>query len=305
MISPLNRAACIIHPNLFGKDAWRGVPWEKLSAAATRMIMSKIDGSPATRNKALAALKGVARSAWELRLLDTEELMRIQSIKGDSGSRELAGRYVPTGELRDLLKVCAHDSSPAGLRDTAMISIAAATGARRAEIASIKMKDIKHPEKERTSIRVIGKRNKERTLHIVGNAHHALSDWICNRLQNPDGALFCMIRKSGEIIPDKEISPTALDKILRKRCAQAGLTDLDWHDLRRSATSDLLDAGADIATVAGILGHSSIQTTTRYDRRGEQAQIKASELRSIPYIQRKNFPPESKSHEKPPQTPDI
>jgi site-specific recombinase XerD len=59
---------------------------------------------------------------------------------------------------------------------------------------------------------------------------------------------------------------------------------LDWHDLRRTTASNLLDAGADIATVAGILGHSNLQTTARYDRRGERARIKASELVTVPYF---------------------
>ena len=89
------------------------------------------------------------------------------------------------------------------------------------------------------------------------------------------------------MLPGVPLSTTALDKILRKRSAEAGLSDLDWHDMRRTVASNLLDAGADISTVAGILGHSSVNTTARYDRRGERARIKASELISVPYFRRK------------------
>lgn len=292
MISALNSAACILNHSLAGKNAWQAVPWQKLTAPVVRAIMAKIEGSPATRNKLLAALKGVSRSAWEMRLLDTDELMRIQGIKGDAGSREIAGRFILHGELVELLKACATDPSPAGARDAAMISLAASTGARRAEIASIQLENIDAPEEGRFHIRIIGKRNKERTLYVIGNAACALSDWL-NALfatiakSEATGPLFCAIRKGGTILPGVPISTTALDKILRKRSAEAGVSDLDWHDLRRTVASNLLDAGADISTVAGILGHSSVNTTARYDRRGERARIRASELISIPYFGRR------------------
>lgn len=286
MISPLNRAASLLNPALSGKEAWRSIPWAKLTAPVVRALMGKLTGSPATRNKALAALKGVARSAWEMRFLDNEELLRIQSIKGDAGSREPAGRYILTGEISALLQMCANDRFPAGARDGAMIALAAATGARRAEIASIRLENVSHvPEEGRYAIRIVGKRNKERTLHLTGNAACALSDWLGIR-SSALGALFCAVRKGGTVLPEQQISTTALDKILRKRCAEARVKDLDWHDLRRSTVSNLLDAGADISTVAGIVGHSSVNTTRRYDRRPERARIKAAELISVPYFGR-------------------
>ena len=287
MISPLNRAAGILDPSLFGPDAWRQVPWEKISAKVVRFIMAQLKGSPATRNKALAALKGVARAAWEMALLPTEELTRIRSIKGDAGTREPAGRFVPSGELTSILQSLASAPAPAAIRDAALISLAAFTGARRAELASMRTENLATTEDGTISIRIIGKRNKERTVYATGNACLALRDWLALRGTCP-GAIFCMIRKGGEILPDHQISPTALDKILRKRSEEAGVKDCDWHDLRRSVASNLLDAGADVATVAKILGHSNVQTTAKYDRRGERAKIRACELISVPYFQRAN-----------------
>ena len=293
MISPLNQAARIINTELTGIDAWKFVPWEKMKAFHVRAVMASITGSPATRNKALAALKGVARSAWEMHMLDTEELTRIRSIKGDSGTREIAGRYVPAGEISSLLRVCAEDSSPAGARDGAMIALATLTGARRAEIASILLENLTQTEEGRYRIRVIGKRNRERTLFISGNTARCIEDWLNIRLEPrcKTGSLFCPILKSGRLLPEKPLSTTALDRILLKRSVQADIANLDWHDLRRTTTSNLLDAGADISIVAGLLGHANVQTTARYDRRGEHARIKASELISVPYFHRKNLFP--------------
>lgn len=292
MISPLNRIARIMAQEsrnaVFETDfkIWQRVAWEKLTAYAVRVVMAKLDGSPATRNKALAAMKGVASAAWEMKLMDDGEFQRIKAIKGDSGSRELAGRFVPMGEVTDVLRASVSDSSPAGLRDAAMIALATVTGARRAEIASLQMAQIVSREDAMTTFRVIGKRNKERFLYVSGNACRMLRNWLAVRGEDA-GAVFCAVNKGGCIFPAHTISTTALDKILRKRGEQAGIPDLDWHDFRRSTASNLLDAGADISTVAGILGHANVQTTARYDRRGERAKIKAAELISVPYVARK------------------
>ena len=277
IVSALNTAAEIIS----GARDWQAVDWSKLNAAVVQAIMAKVGGAPATRNKLLSALKGTARAAWQLGVMSLEDCEKIRSVKGDTGARLPKGRDIRPLEIQRLLQACANDKSAAGRRDAAIFAIAAATGARRAELASLRAENIRR-ENGLTIIRVIGKRDKERELYLHNGAQAALTDWLAVRGAQ-SGAVFNPINKAG-IIADAGLTTTAMHKILAKRATEARIENVTLHDFRRTVTGDLLDKGADIASVASLLGHSRVNTTARYDRRGQRARIAASALVSVPYV---------------------
>jgi len=280
IVSSLNKAAMI----LTDQDDWQLVDWRNMNAAVVAAIMAKATGAPATRNKLLSALKGVARSAFRLKVLSADDYAAIRDVKGDSGSRELAGRDLKKNEVEDLMRVCCNDASPAGARDAAMIAFALLTGARRAEIAMLGMDSLDKLNVDgMRSIKVIGKRNKERELYLHGGAEQAMSAWLEIR-GDLEGAVFCAINKAQKIHHDRQMSTAGLDWILKKRMRQAAIAPMSWHDFRRTMTGDLLDAGVDISVAAGILGHSNVQTTARYDRRGKRAKISGSEKLNVPFF---------------------
>jgi site-specific recombinase XerD len=79
------------------------------------------------------------------------------------------------------------------------------------------------------------------------------------------------------------LTPQAVLVILERRAGAAGVAHFSPHDLRRTFISELLDTGADLATVRALAGHARVETTAGYDRRGEQAKRRAAEMLHFPY----------------------
>ena len=130
-----------------------------------------------------------------------------------------------------------------------------------------------------------GKGHKERTGYATNGAKDALADWLAVRGDDP-GPLFLPVNKGGRVIHGQRMTAQAVYYALGKRCQEAGVKELSPHDLRRTWVGDLLDAGADIATVKELAGHANVQTTARYDRRPEATRRKAAELLHVPYRRR-------------------
>lgn len=116
----------------------------------------------------------------------------------------------------------------------------------------------------------------------IGNAAMALADWLAVRGE-AEGPLFWGLGNRNQ---NGRLTDQAIYNMLRKRAKEAGVKNLSPHDFRRTFVGDLLDAGADIATVQRMAGHASPTTTSRYDRRGQQAKHKAAALLHIPYRKR-------------------
>ena len=259
-------------------------PWHSLRFQHTQAIRSKlIERYPksATANRFLSALRGVLQAAWRLEQMSSEDYTRARDVKGITGETVPAGRELAPGELSALMSACMDDPSPGGCRDASIVALMYAAGLRRDEVIRL---DLESYDQDAGRLLVHGKRNKERNAYITNGAVEAMQDWLIVRGAEP-GPLFFPVGKGGKIRYSR-LTTQAIYNMLKRRGKQAGIAKFSPHDMRRTFVSDLLEAGADIATVAKMAGHASVQTTARYDRRPEAAKQKAAGLLHVPYRRR-------------------
>lgn len=256
-----------------------GVHFENLDWTAIRYqhvqyIRSKLSEqyAPATANRHMAALRGVLKEAWRLGYIESGDYMRAIDTKPIKGERLLAGRYLSHGQVEALIQTCLKKRSPNNIRDAAIIGMLYVCGLRRDELVSLDIQDY-----QGDAVRVIGKGNKERKVPVNALLMGLLGDWLGLR-GGISGALFINLTTA------KPLTTQAIYSMLERRGKIAGISELSPHDFRHTFISNLFDAGVDISTIADLVGHESVETTRRYDRRDERARRAAVELLGIPGI---------------------
>ncbi|HDC4393548.1 TPA: tyrosine-type recombinase/integrase [Enterobacter cloacae] len=219
----------------------------------------------ATVNTYLSALKGVAKEAWMLKLMDVESCQHIRAVRNLRGSRLPRGRALPPAEIRALFGACEADDSSIGVRDAAMLGVILGCGLRRSEAVWLDLSDVVTDER---ALRVLGKGNKERLAYMPGGTWQRLQKWIEEVRGENEGPLFTRIRRFDTLTNDR-LTDQSVYHVLQVRQRQTGIAKCAPHDLRRTFATAMLDNGEDLITVKDAMGHASVTTTQQYDRRGE------------------------------------
>ncbi|MBW3636655.1 MAG: site-specific integrase [Armatimonadetes bacterium] len=279
MTAALESLAKILTSGALNADT---LPWGQLRAQHTQALRATLMQTmePRSVNNRLSALRGVLNAAESLGQMSAEELRRALAIKNVQPSGELRGRSLSPGELRALFGAC-NDGTARGARDAALLAILYMGGAaRRSEAVALDVSDY-DPQTGKITHRH-GKGNKHRFDYLAGGAKAAVDAWLRVR-PDFDGPLLLPVEYGGAI-SIRRLSDHAVYKALAARAEKAGVAEFTPHDVRRTAISDYLDAGVDIATVAKKAGHASVEQTARYDRRDERAIAAGSERLHVPYF---------------------
>jgi site-specific recombinase XerD len=169
------------------------------------------------------------------------------------------------------------------MRDQAMLLLAMRHSLREIELARLNVENLAlSADGENSTLRVFGKRSKWRTIHLVPQTQAAIEKWLmAHRLLHvtadagdgisPAGTpLFVSLhwadnghKRRGERMSTRGIR-AMIDGYLSAAGAKA--EGISGHALRHSFGTWSVYDGADLRAVSKEMGHSSIETTTKYSR---------------------------------------
>lgn len=193
-------------------------------------------------------------------------LLRLETIKVSPLRKHVPLKqskkvHIPFSEkeMEQLFEENHFEDSYKGILQKTIIEILYSTGIRRAELISLKMNDLSFDSK---TIRVVGKRNKERIIPMMNSLELSLKNYIeatkLNIMYEPKS--FLLQTEKGKILPENFVYKTVNDYI----SLVSTKVKRSPHMLRHSFATHLLNKGANLNAVKDLLGHASLAATQVY-----------------------------------------
>ncbi|MBT3871868.1 MAG: tyrosine-type recombinase/integrase [Flavobacteriaceae bacterium] len=162
-------------------------------------------------------------------------------------------------EIEDVLEILKEEDSFLGLRNKLIVELFYSTGMRRGELVNLKLNDISDSQK---TIKVLGKRNKERIIPLLPSALNTIASYIDYRksLSSIKDVHYLLLTEKGA-----KVYETLVYRVINNYFSKASeKVKKSPHILRHSFATHLLNEGADIKSVKELLGHSSLASTQIY-----------------------------------------
>lgn len=247
----------------------------RAAVVAWHNLMKDQGVKPRTIRRRLSALSSLFAHLVAHRAADANPVRDIKRPRVNR--RHGTTRAFSSKEARKLLD--APDVTLRGLRDRAILSVGLQAGARRAEIASLLVKDF-HTNAGYKSLHLIRKGGEDLSLAINPQTSQRIDEYLAAAGHgiDPDGPLFRPVRRNKlERDPRRHLNPQSIDRILRKYVAKIGLgPGYSAHSMRATFITTALNNGASLEDVQRDVGHSDPSTTKLYDRRGHNPEKSAS-----------------------------
>lgn len=219
-------------------------------------IMKQMDDelTSTTVNKNLSAVKSFYKYLQLRGLIDNNP---TRYLRGPKREHTLPS-FLTQAQVEEALETISTDPEDfLAVRNRLIIETIYQTGLRRAEVASLETQQV---DLAAMSLRVVGKGRKERIVPFgealkeqmkgyltlrerkVGQSRYFFVTLKCRPLSGAD--VYQVVHKALDVVP--------------------GLPRRGAHTLRHSFATEMLNAGAPITSIKELLGHSNLETTTRY-----------------------------------------
>ena len=222
-------------------------------------VVSMIDAkiSPRSVNRKITALKSFFRFLMREKLVELNPMIKIQSPK--TGKKLPA--FVDEKKMSDLFSIIQFEEGFTGKRDRTIMEIFYGTGMRLSELVNLEVKNVNFGNQ---TVKVLGKRNKERILPISNSLTISLKEFMDARKSflTEKGCDTNMLFTDNKC---NKIYTKLVYRIVKKYLGEVTTGDKKHpHVLRHTFATHMLNNGAEINAVKELLGHSSLAATQVY-----------------------------------------
>lgn len=219
------------------------------------VVLMEHNMSTTSVNRKISALKSFYKFLLKVKQISVNPLLKHKSLK----TAKKVQIPFSEKEINDVFldNDCMNDFE--GIRNRLILELFYTTGIRRAELINLKLSSINEIQK---SIRVVGKRNKERVIPMLDCTLNLYRIYKAqrNNLEQINDKEMLILSKTGHKVSESFVYRLINDYF----SAVSKKEKKSPHVLRHSFATHLLNNGADLNSVKELLGHASLSSTQIY-----------------------------------------
>jgi len=227
------------------------VHYPQIRSWIVTLVADKI--SNRTINRKVSSLKSFYKFLQKTKQIAANPLSKHKALKIEKRVQ------VPFSfkEIDAVLKEVAIDNDFISVRNKLIVELLYSTGIRRAELIHLKERDVSLTDK---TIKVLGKRNKERFIPLLNSVIQTLKEYLELKKEFTIGEEELFITEKGN-----KLYETLVYRVINSYFSRVSSKEKKSpHILRHSFATHLLNGGADLNSVKELLGHSSLASTQVY-----------------------------------------
>lgn len=210
-------------------------------------------------NRMLSALRSYFKFLIDMDYKSPISPTTITLIKTDK-------KHPKVSEFEEIVKIIEAPNSfekdkIVAARNRAMLEVLFSTGMRISELLNLKLEQIDNTGR----IFIRGKGKKERFVYLTPRAHKHIKNYHKLRVKTDSPYLFIPLRGRNVHEKNKKVSTNYLQEKVKRYRELLGINiPLSCHSIRHAFATYLAESGANPAAIQILLGHESLDTTTRY-----------------------------------------
>ncbi len=206
-------------------------------------------------NRKISSLKSYYKFLLKIKEIEVSPLLKHKSLKVAKKVQ------IPFSvkEMEEVFELNNFSKDFEGVRNQLVIELLYTTGIRKTELIELKLSNI---DFSRKSIKVIGKRSKERYIPLLQCTINLLEEYLPlrNTIKGQANGNLLILSKNGN-----KVSQSFVYRLINTYFSVVSQkVKKSPHVLRHTFATHLLNNGADLNSVKELLGHASLSSTQIY-----------------------------------------